>query len=98
METNVKRGDKGQEARVKTPKTCEECGRWRAIRKKLRVAELLGTAIRKLKERFEEKDFKPSVADYLKLVELEEELEQGSETVKEIKVTWVEPTESGTGE
>ncbi len=110
METKgkPKRGVRSQEPRARTkqeesgdsggPKNCEECSRWKAIRKKVRVAELLGTAIQKLKERFEEQDFKPSVADYLKLVELEEQLEQGSDTVKEIKVTWVEPTESETAE
>lgn len=80
------------------PKTCEECSRWKAIRRKVRVAELLGTAIQKLKERFEAQDFKPTVADYLKLVEMEEQLEHGSDAVKEIKVTWVEPTESETEE
>jgi hypothetical protein len=78
------------------PGKCEECSRWKEIRKKARVADLLATAIAKLKARFEAEDFKPSVADYLKLVEMEEELEQGSDAVKEIKVTWVEPTESGT--
>ena len=76
------------------PKSCEECSRWKEIRKKFRVQELLQTAIRKLKERFEAHDFKPSVADYLKLVEMEDELEQSTETLKEIKVTWVETTES----
>ncbi len=78
------------------PKSCEECGRWKSIRHKLRVKELLGTAIEKLKQRFEEKDFKPSVADYLKLVEMEEQLDQGSDAIREIKVTWVEPTASET--
>ena len=76
------------------PKSCEQCSRWKEIRKKLRVQDLLETAIRKLRERFEAQDFKPSVADYLKLVEMEDELEQSNETLKEIKVTWVEPKES----
>jgi hypothetical protein len=78
------------------PGKCEECKRWKSIRQKVRVQELLATAIEKLKQRFDEKDFKPSVGDYLKLVELEEQLEQGSDAIKEIKVTWVEPTASGT--
>jgi len=73
---------------------CERCRYWQGVRKKMRVAELLGTAIVKLRERLAADDFKPTVADYLKLVELEEALEQSSEMVKEIKVTWVEPKES----
>jgi hypothetical protein len=78
------------------PRKCEGCKHWKSIRQKVRVQELLATAIEKLKQRFDEMDFKPSVGDYLKLVELEEQLEQGSDAIKEIKVTWVEPPASGT--
>ena len=35
-------------------------------------------------------EFKPTMAEYLKLVQLEKEFEE--EEMKEIKVTWVEPT------
>ena len=79
------------------PRSCEGCSRWIKVRRKMRIAELLGTAIEKLSSRFSENEFKPSVADYLKLVELEDTLEQNSDAVKEIKVTWVEPKESDTG-
>jgi len=105
METTSREAEAGgKESRVRRsknaqngePPKCEECSRWKEIRKKVRVAELLETAIEKLKARLKANDFKPSVADYLKLVEMEEELEQGSDAIKEIKVTWVEPTESGT--
>jgi hypothetical protein len=94
METKGKPKTKAVK-KAAVPKSCEECSRWKSVRKKLRIAELLGTAIEKLKQRFEEKDFKPSVADYLKLVEMQEQLEQGADATKEIKVTWVEPTASG---
>jgi hypothetical protein len=93
-------GGGSQEAEVRSepnidaPKDCEKCSRWREVRRKIRVAELLGTAVTKLRARFDADDFKPSVADYLKLMELEEELKQSSDTVKEIKVTWVEAKES----
>jgi hypothetical protein len=87
----------GRDAVAEVTKECEGCSRWKEVRKKIRVAELLATAIDKLKGRFQADDFKPSVADYLKLVELEEELAQSSETVKEIKVTWVESKESYSG-
>ena len=82
--------------RTAVPQSCEECGRWKSIRQKARVEELLKTAIERLRERFAEKDFRPSVADYLKLVEMEEQLEQSPGALKEIKVTWVEPTVSET--
>ncbi len=34
-------------------------------------------------------DFKPTLGDYVKLLQLEKEMEQGAPT--EIRVTWVEP-------
>jgi hypothetical protein len=43
-----------------------------------------------IEDRINAKDFKPTMADYLKLLQMEIQLEQ--EEVKEIKVTWVEPT------
>jgi hypothetical protein len=73
---------------------CERCPHWKEIRRRLRVSKLLTTAIVKLEARFREADFKPTVGDYLKLVEMEEELEQVSQMPKEIKVTWVDPTTS----
>ena len=39
-------------------------------------------------------EFKPSLADFLKLVQLEKEF--GDEEAQEIRVTWVEPEKSGT--
>jgi hypothetical protein len=42
-------------------------------------------------------DFKASLGDYLKLVQMEKEA-GGDDTPKEIKVTWVHPEESNTGE
>jgi hypothetical protein len=78
------------------PHKCEGCKRWKSIRQQVRVNELLTTTITKLKARFEADDFKPSVGAYLKLVELEEQLEQESDAIKEIKVTWVEAPASET--
>ena len=56
---------------------------------RIRVADLLGKAITGIESRFSAKDYKPTVADYLKLLQMEIELER--EEIKEIKVTWVEP-------
>jgi len=75
-------------------KDCRECSHWREIKQRLRVAELLETAIKKLETRLGQADFKPTVADYLRLLQMEQELEKGTEDVKEIKVTWVEPETS----
>ena len=58
-------------------------------KKTLRISDLLAKAIKKFDDRFDT-DFKPTLGDYLKLVQLEMDVEQ--ENTKEIKVTWVEPT------
>jgi hypothetical protein len=59
---------------------------------RVRLSDLLDKAISGIEERFKAKDFKPTMADYLKLLQMEIELEQ--EETREIKVTWVEPTPS----
>ena len=50
----------------------------------------LAKAIKAIEERLEANDFKPTMGDYLKLLQLEHEIEE--EPPKEIKVTWVEPS------
>ena len=78
----------------KAPKSCQECEHWAEVRNKLRVGGILATVIANMELQLKDKDFKPSLADYLKLVQLEKDLEDGE--TKEIKVTWVEPVKSST--
>jgi hypothetical protein len=54
-----------------------------------RVSETLDRAIKSVEERIQANDFKPTIAEFLKLVQLSKELAQ--DDVKEIRVTWVEP-------
>jgi hypothetical protein len=54
-----------------------------------RVSATLEKAIQSVEERIQAKDFKPTIAEFLKLVQLSKELAQ--DDVKEIRVTWVEP-------
>jgi len=75
----------------KAPKSCEECSRWKDIKPRLRISELLGKAISKFEKKLDSDDFKPTVGDYVKLVQMEQEFEKETEAPKEIKVTWVEP-------
>ena len=83
MSTNVN-------AEEKAPKSCRDCSKWKEMKEKIRVSELLTKAIEKFEVRLGESEFKPTVAEFLKLVQLEQEFEQ--ETAKEIKVTWIDPT------
>ncbi len=73
----------------KAPTTCEGCERWKTIKRRIRISELLAKAMATLESRIKSKDLKPTVGDYLKLLQLEQEFEQEAPT--EIKVTWVEP-------
>ena len=57
---------------------------------RIRIADLLDKAIVGIEDRFKAKDFKPTMGDYLKLLQMEIDLEQ--EEIREIKVTWVEPS------
>jgi len=74
---------------TKARTSCEGCRRWKDVKDKMRIAELLARAAAGFdKARGEE--FKPSLAEYLKLVQLEKEFEE--DEVKEIKIKWVEPS------
>lgn len=70
---------------------CEECPHWKEVRNKVRIAEAVQKAITTMDAKFRARNYKPTVAEYLKLLQLAQDFEQ--EEVKEIKVTWVEPTE-----
>ena len=78
----------------KAPQSCQECEHWSEVRNKLRVNTILTSVITKMEDKLREADFKPSLADFLRLVQLEKET--GEEEPKEIKVTWVEPDKSST--
>src|SRR5690242_15662965 len=72
------------------PQSCRKCEHWLEMREKLRVSELLTKAVERIEAQLKGKSLKPSLGDYLKLLQLEKELADG-EGPKEIKVTWVDP-------
>jgi hypothetical protein len=74
---------------TKVKASCEGCRRWKEVKNKMRIAEMLAQAA----ESFNKENgdgFSPTLAEYLKLVQLEKEFEE--EDVKEIKIKWVEPS------
>ena len=77
-----------------TGKTCRDCPEWQTMRQKLRVSELLVKAIEGFESRMDAQDFKPTVAEYLKLLQMEQEMDATEDKPKEIKVTWVDPVET----
>ena len=79
-----------EEGDVQAPKECKECPRWVEIREKFRLSKLLEKMLNAIEKKIEQEDLKPTIGDYLKLMQMEQEVEQ--ETAKEIKITWVDPT------
>jgi hypothetical protein len=75
---------------TKTKTSCEGCKRWKEVKNKMRIAELLGKAAESFTAAKETGEFKPTLAEYLKLVQMEKEFEE--DDVKEIKIKWVEPS------
>jgi hypothetical protein len=67
--------------------TCRGCPRWQDVKSRMRIADLLANAADKFEKA--KPDYKPTLAEYLKLVQLEQEF--SDEETKEIKVTWVDP-------
>jgi hypothetical protein len=64
-----------------------------------RLADFLQRAIKAFNDKLDKSEIKPTIGDYLKLLQLERELDQERETPKEIRVSWVEPqTASSTDE
>jgi hypothetical protein len=70
-------------------KSCAECSEMQEMTKKVRISELLAKAIKGFEARLTDADFKLTLSDYLKLIQMEQELDD--EGPKEIKVTWVDP-------
>jgi hypothetical protein len=82
-------------ASAKRPqKTAGEDGRPSKLRgsRKKRIRELL----EKIEQRLEVQETKISVADFIRLTQLERELEQ-EEQPREIIVTWKDPSETNVG-
>ena len=79
----------GEAMATKARTSCEGCKRWQEVKDKMRIAELLGKAAENFKGERSTK-FEPTLAEYLKLVQLEKEFEE--DEVKEIKIKWVEPS------
>jgi hypothetical protein len=72
------------------PKDCKDCENWGEVSKRIRVHELLESTLLQFEKKIKENKYEPTVAEYLKLLQLGQELGREHEA-KEIKVTWVTP-------
>jgi hypothetical protein len=72
---------------------CRTCDQWDDVKGRMRVAETIAKSVDAVQESIESGEFQPTVAEYLKLVQIEQEwddIESQEDGPKEIKVTWVE--------
>ncbi|MGA2328551.1 MAG: hypothetical protein ABSH05_19930 [Bryobacteraceae bacterium] len=70
----------------------EAAGTEKTVKKRRRTkAKLVSNVIKKIEEKLDADELKPTVGDLFRLLQLEKEMEQ--EQPKEIKVSWVEPDE-----
>ena len=74
------------------PKSCNDCERWTEVRNRVRIAQSLEKVMDKIEGEIAAGTFKPTIGDYLKLMQLEKEF--GEQEAKEIEVKWVESTET----
>ncbi len=65
----------------------------RRARRRVDKAALVERVIQSIEERLKRDELKATIGDLIRLVQLEKELKE--ERPKEIKVTWIEPEESG---
>jgi hypothetical protein len=85
-------GKKGQRRKTQDSATAKPSGsKPRRTRDK---AAFVREVISKIEEKLRTDDTKPSVGDFIRLVQLEKELEE-EEQPKEIQVSWVEPERTG---
>ena len=83
-------------AKAKAPRSCRDCENWPQVRERVRVAELLEKIVEKIEEEMKKPGFKATTAEYLKLIQLQKEFDQ--DEAKEIRVTWINPSENSESE
>jgi hypothetical protein len=72
-------------------KAAGDAGSARKRRRPKNKVALVGKVIKKIEEKLESDQLKPTVGDLVRLLQLEKELKE--EQAKEIEVVWVEPEE-----
>ena len=84
-----------QKTEKAAPESCDNCPRWRELKEeRVRLAQLISKARQGFEARLQDNDLKLTLADYLKLIQMEKEIDDGEP--REIKVTWVDPLPTST--
>lgn len=76
----------------RVPDTCAACPRWKEVKSQMQVADVLKVAAENFVNKRQGTDkFVPTVSEYLKLLQIEQEYERELNPPEEIRVRWVEP-------
>jgi hypothetical protein len=75
----------------KTPESAAEKAETEVPTRRLTKAELVSGLIKKIQAKLGSDEFKPTVGDLLRLLQLEQEMEE--EQPREIKVSWIDGNE-----
>ena len=70
------------------PEECRQCTHWEQVGKRIRVRSLLTSMVDKLEARVESEEFKPSVPDFLRVLEVEKDMRGADEGAGEMTVRW----------
>ena len=96
VESSAESADTGASGAAKkvvrrvAPKKRPAASRTAAAEAKRRQARVVKNLLKKMEDKLSEDEVKATLGDYIRLVQLQKDLEE--EQPKEIKVTWVEPT------
>jgi hypothetical protein len=75
----------------KAPKSCKGCPRWKEVRGQVAVAGVLSKAVEEFTKKLSNEGFQPTVSEFLKLVQIEQDLANELNPPEEIRVRWVDP-------
>lgn len=86
-------GKGSKAAKAKSAQTSEVKPDSKATPRKKSKAKLVSQMIERLEQKISKDELKPTVGDFIRLLQLEKDLEE--EQPREIKVSWVEPSDKG---
>ncbi len=73
------------------PEACRKCTHWDQVDQRVRIRSVLTSMVEKLETRVVADDYKPTVGEFLKVLEAEKEMGWLSDRAMELKVRWEDP-------
>jgi len=74
------------------PDDCKDCIHWDQVEQRVRVKSVLTSLVDKIEEKVVEGDFKPTIGEFLKTIEVDQNLAGPDDGPTEYIVRWEEPS------